>query len=214
MGSKNVTQMKGEINSAFPDNDSGLITAQIQRSALNQLIDEIFTDVGLRGGDADFNGHDLLDVSQLNIGTNVGRIKKSGSSMVFCTFPADVETDWLTLDDAGVLNGEEDSAVNFDKEAVNATGTGGTSTATIDKMSGVITSGSITTAAGDSHVMTVTCDKSKTGRILLLTYAGGTNTKPNIGLKGVIGSGSFVVTIYNFNADPLDGTVKFNFLLV
>ena len=104
------------------------------------------------------------------------------------------------------------SAIDVDSGTTTASGTGGTSTATLSKMAGIITTDAITTAAGATHTMTVTNTLVASGDLVLVWLVGGTNTKPGIQIEAVAGSGSFVAKIKNNNAAAIDGTVIFGFL--
>lgn len=60
MGTKTIAQMQGDVNTSLPTNGAGLITAAVLRGTINNLISQIFDDIGLRGGAADFNNQELL----------------------------------------------------------------------------------------------------------------------------------------------------------
>lgn len=79
---------------------------------------------------------------------------------------------------------------------------------------GRITTSALTTAAGASYDITWTNTRISATSSILLTHAGGTNTK-QIGLKVVAGSGTATLTIYNVDLlAALDGTVLINYLVV
>lgn len=81
-----------------------------------------------------------------------------------------------------------------------AVGTGGTSTATVSKQSGVITSGAITTAAAADHVMTVTNTLvTATSKIVASIHKNGSTGWPVI-TSIEPGAGSFVIRITNMHA--------------
>lgn len=106
------------------------------------------------------------------------------------------------------------SAFNADSGTTTASGTSGTSTATLSKMAGIITTDAITTASGASHVMTVTNTLVASGDLVIGWLVGGTNTRVGVQLECLAGSGSFTATIKNANASAINGTVIFGFLVL
>lgn len=95
--------------------------------------------------------------------------------------------------------------------AVSLTGTGGTSTGTMTTLSAQVTTASLTTAGGASHVATITYTGVAATDIVLVTYAGGTNTTTNISFKAVCTSNTITITIYNNTASTaVNGTIIFN----
>jgi hypothetical protein len=105
--------------------------------------------------------------------------------------------------------------IDVDSSTTTAAGTGGTSTATLSKMAGVITTDAITTAAGAAHVMTITNTLAASGDLVLLTRMGGTNTRKNYALDAVTGASTITVTISNNEpANAVNGTIIYAFLLL
>lgn len=116
---------------------------------------------------------------------------------------------------SGTLTFSAGGQIDVDSSTTIASGTGGTSTATLSKMAGVITTDAITTAAGATHVMTITNTLAATGDLVLLTRAGGTNTRHNFSLDAVTGASTITVTIANNEpANAINGTIIFNFVLL
>lgn len=100
--------------------------------------------------------------------------------------------------------------------AVALTGTGGTSTGTMTTLSAQVTSASITTAGGATHVATITFTGISASDMVFLTKAGGTNSATeNYTLKAVASTDTITVTLSNHTAaTALNGTVIFNVLVV
>lgn len=85
--------------------------------------------------------------------------------------------------------------------------------ATLNKLSGTITSEALVTAAAGVYTLTVTNSYSTTAAIIVVEIDNGTNTQ-GIPIRGIVtpGSGSFVVKIYNLHASQaLNGTLKVRF---
>lgn len=98
---------------------------------------------------------------------------------------------------------------------VTATGTGGTSTATLSESAGVVTTDAITTAAAANHVMTITNTKVAVGDIILLSQQGGTTSTGTPLFSAVAGAGTIVVTIMNKHASAaFNAALVFAFLVV
>jgi len=74
--------------------------------------------------------------------------------------------------------------------------------------SGLITTSALTTAGGASYAITWTNSAITTTSVIQLTLMGGTNTTKNITLEAVRGAGTATLTIYNNTAaTALNGTV-------
>ncbi len=96
-----------------------------------------------------------------------------------------------------------------------ATGTSGTSTVTLSKPLGTITTDAITTAAAATHVMTVTNTLVGTGSIIVASI----NQNGSTGLPVITsiepGSGTFVIRITNLHATAaFNAALKINFVVV
>lgn len=81
-----------------------------------------------------------------------------------------------------------------------ATGTGGTSTATLSKPLGVITTDAITTAAAADHVITVTNTIVTTASVINVTVNKNGSTGWPVITSVEPGSGSYVIRITNAHA--------------
>jgi hypothetical protein len=93
-----------------------------------------------------------------------------------------------------------------------ATGTGGTSTATLNRPVGVITTDAITTAAGATHVMTITNNRVAAGDIAHVTVVGGTFTAGIPVLKTVTTANTITLSITNAAAAAaVNGNIKVAF---
>lgn len=106
-------------------------------------------------------------------------------------------------------------SVKIDTGTKTATATGGTTgAATLNKNSGIITSPSLTTAAGATWVLTITNSAiAATDQVYaqLATTSAGTPIITNV----VPGAGSVVITVTNIHATAaLNNTVLISFLVV
>lgn len=99
--------------------------------------------------------------------------------------------------------------------AFKVNGTEVTNAVTASGMSGVITTSSLTTAAGGSYAITWTNTFISTTSTVLLSVQGGTNTTENITLKIAPGAGTATLTIYNNTAaTALNGTIFIGYLVI
>lgn len=98
----------------------------------------------------------------------------------------------------------------------SGTGTEAANAVTVNALSGVITTSALTTAAAGSYVITLTNSFVATSAArILITRAGGTNTRRNFQIDAVSGSGTATITIYNTEpTNALNGTVIFNFFVL
>jgi hypothetical protein len=115
---------------------------------------------------------------------------------------------------SGTLTFSAGAKIDVDSSTTTASGTGGTSTATLSKMAGIITTDAITTAAGGSHVMTITNTLVAAGDLIIGWLVGGANTRVGIQLETVAASSAITATIKNNNAAAINGTVIFGFLVL
>lgn len=76
---------------------------------------------------------------------------------------------------------------------------------TVNKTQAVVTTESLTTAAGASQALVVTNNKVSVGDILLVTINGGTNTAGAVEIKAVATANTATITLTNRHA-----TVAFN----
>ena len=109
------------------------------------------------------------------------------------------------------------SALHVDTgtKTATATGTGGTGAATLNKMSGVITTAALTTAAGAAYALTITNSDIAAADIVMADVALGTATTGSPGITTVgVAAGSVVVTIQNFHASAaVNGTLLISFIV-
>jgi len=99
--------------------------------------------------------------------------------------------------------------------AFKVNGTEAANAVTASGMSGILTTSSLSTAAGSSYSIVWTSTFITSTSSILLTVSGGTNTTENITLKCIPGSGSATLTIYN--NDPLaalNGTLLITYLVI
>ena len=84
---------------------------------------------------------------------------------------------------------------------------------TMTKRAAVVTSESLTTAAGASQAMTITKTGVVAGDLVFITRAGGTNTRRSYAYDAVTTTDTITVTVYNNEpTNALNGTLKFNVL--
>lgn len=87
--------------------------------------------------------------------------------------------------------------------------------ATCSRLSGVITSESLSTAAAGSQALTITNTLVAATDVILVTMNGGTSTTGTLELKAVPGAGSFVITLTNRHASAaFNGTFILSFLVI
>lgn len=115
---------------------------------------------------------------------------------------------------SGTLTFSAGAKIDVDSGTVTASGTGGTSTATLSKMAGIVTTDAITTASSGSHVMTITNTLVAAGDIIIGSLVGGSNTRVGVQIELVAGSNTITATIKNANASAINGTVIFSFLVL
>lgn len=97
----------------------------------------------------------------------------------------------------------------------SATATLSSNAATITKYAAVITTESLTTAAGASQALAITLTGVAAGDLAFVTKAGGTNTRKNYQLEAVTTSNTVTVTVYNTEpTNALNGTLIFNLWVV
>ena len=93
----------------------------------------------------------------------------------------------------------------------SATATLSSNAATLTKYAAVITTESLTTAAGSSQAFTLTLTGVAATDLVFVQRAGGTNTRRNFSLEAVPSTNTVTVTLYNTEStNALNGTVKFN----
>lgn len=92
------------------------------------------------------------------------------------------------------------------------TGTVSAGDVTINKNSGVITTTSLTTAAGSTATVTLTNSEIATSSVVIVSLMGGTNTTVGVILSATAAAGSSTITIENNNASAaLNGTLIIGF---
>lgn len=93
----------------------------------------------------------------------------------------------------------------------SATATLSSNAATVTKYACVVTSESLTTAAGASQAFVITLTGVAAGDLAFVTKCGGTNTRHNYQLEAVTTTDTVTVTLYNTEpTNAINGTVKFN----
>ena len=108
------------------------------------------------------------------------------------------------------------STLKADSAAVSATGNDTTQTATVTKMAGTITTGSLTTAANATTAVVLTLTGVVAGDLILVTLAGGTNTTSVVTKSAIATTDTITVVLRNdvLVTTALNGTVKFHYLWI
>lgn len=133
-----------------------------------------------------------------------------------------------SLANDGVFTGTEQNATYAPTASPTFTGfatlpkgspaTEASNAVTLNGQSGVITTSSLSVAAGGNYIITLTNSAIVgTGSIILCQYANGTNTNNNITIKARCSAASTaLITIYNDVAavTAISGTVIINFLVI
>lgn len=98
-------------------------------------------------------------------------------------------------------------------DKTTAVTTGGA--ATINKMSGVLTTPALTTASGTAYTITLTNSEITASSIVLCQIQGGTNTTPGIVVVATPAAGSATILLQNsgVGAAALNGTVIVSFVV-
>lgn len=95
------------------------------------------------------------------------------------------------------------------------TGTLSSNAITATKYAGVITSESLTTAAGAAQAFVITLSGVAAGDLAFIQRAGGTNTRVNFNLSAVTTSNTLTVTLNNTEpTNAINGTVIFNYWIL
>lgn len=122
----------------------------------------------------------------------------------------------LGVDENGVLRSQGPLSVDEGTKTATATGTGGTGTVTLNKTSGKITTGALTTAAAATHVITLTNSKIAAGDQVYVSVGKGTATTGTPTVADVTpAAGSVVISIQNIHASvAINGTLVVSFFVV
>jgi hypothetical protein len=106
------------------------------------------------------------------------------------------------------------SALHVDTGTKTATASAGA--ATLNKMSGVVTSESLTTAAGADYTLTLTNSDIAAADQVFASVQNGSNTQGDLTVGSVTpGAGQVVIVMRNMHASQaLNGTIKISFLVV
>lgn len=100
-------------------------------------------------------------------------------------------------------------------EGDTGTATTSANACTINKMAGVVTTGSLTTAGGASQAITINNNEVAATDIVSVDWAGGTNTVANFNYSCVPSAGVLTLTIYNNTAaTAFNGTFIFHFSII
>lgn len=124
----------------------------------------------------------------------------------------------LTVESGGVIALESGGKITVPAggkiERVAGAATCSSNAATIDAQIGVITSESLTTAAGSGQALTITCSQCAATDVIQVSRNGGTSANGTPVIKAVPGDGSFVVTIDNKHASAaFNGTFIIGFTI-
>lgn len=93
------------------------------------------------------------------------------------------------------------------------TGAGATSTVTLHRLAGTLTTASLTTAAGATHTITWTNSHIKVGDVIFLQILGGTDTQANWTTKVTATAGTGTIVLQNAGAAAANGTTVVAFFI-
>jgi hypothetical protein len=114
-------------------------------------------------------------------------------------------------DVGGVLNFNPGGELISDKGTATANA-GDSYAVTANKMSGVITTDSLSTAAGSSRSITINDSEVTASSVVEVTWAGGTDTAGTPVIEAVPGAGTITITLYNDAASAaFSGTFVLDF---
>lgn len=116
----------------------------------------------------------------------------------------------------GIDSEGKDSAIQMNRlDIVNGTVTLSSNAGTVNAACGVITTESLSTAAGSAQALTITNSYCAATDMILVSINGGTWTTGTVDMKAVPGAGSFVITLTNRHASAaFNGTFIIAFLIV
>jgi len=122
----------------------------------------------------------------------------------------------LGVDEFGNLKSKGAPSFGEGTKTATATGTGGTGTATLNKESGKITTGALTTAAAATHVLTLTNSKIAAADQVYVSVCKGTATTGTPTIADVLAAaGSVAITIQNIHASAaVNGTLVVSYFVV
>ncbi len=121
--------------------------------------------------------------------------------------------------DATPIGQTTQAAVGASKLVIDSgtkTATASAGAATLNKMSGVVTTSALTTAAGATYTLTLTNSSIAVGDMVLASVGLGTATAGTPVITSVTpGAGSVVVIVQNIHASAaVDGTLKIAFAVI
>lgn len=163
-------------------------------------------------------------VAQDNAGNTVTTISTAAqaAARTYTVADAGASASFVMTEGAQTVNGVKTfgngvalgAGATFDADSGTATATAGA--ATLNKMAGVITSESLTTAAGAAYTLTLTNSVVAAGDIVLASLDNGTNTTDALTLRRVTAGAGQVVFVVNNTAtvSALNGTIRVSFLVV
>lgn len=226
-----TTASKGKITitaTANTNNDAISIT----NAAFGQASTLTIPDVGSATGAfvMDKYANVLTATNQINT-LKIGASGTIGAFNVYPTTASKGSVRVLAADSAGdtvttITNASMGQAITFtlpDPAAstanivvtTTANGTEASNAVTASGYTGVITTSALTAAAGASYAITWTNTKVTSSSKIILTKAGGTNTRKNFQTEVVSGSSSATLTLYNTEpTNALNGTVILNYLVI
>lgn len=86
---------------------------------------------------------------------------------------------------------------------------------TLNRYAGTVTTEALTTAAGASQAFTLTVAGVMAGDIVMVTRAGGTNTRKALDFEAVTTLNTITVTMYNSEpTNAVNGTIIFNYMVL
>lgn len=220
---KLLTAVTGQIQTVKNTGAAILSVFPNTSDAINGLAVNLSIDIPV-GGEVTFRAIDATTwqtITSLDLtspSTQKGNLvikaaNNAGNTQTLITNASQAAARTYSIPDAGASGS---LVVGGGNAAVTLSGTGGTSTGTMTTLSAQVTSASITTAGGATHVATITYTGIASTDIVMITKAGGTNNATeNYSYKAVCTSDTITVTLSNNTAaTALNGTVIFNILVV
>lgn len=99
-------------------------------------------------------------------------------------------------------------------KTATSSGTGATGTVTLNKLSGVITTPSLTTAAGATHTLTVTDSAIEAGDLVFASVGTAGTGTPAVA-SVVVSAGQVIIVVQNIHASAaFNNTLVLNFLVI
>lgn len=200
-----ITVSDGEVSLSY-NQDSALVTLP---TVLNHF--SVFSNTE---GHMKDSGLIASASSQSYVVTSPGALT-SGNLSIVTDVNGTLGTSSIAPSNVVIKNGSNVMGAGSSIVTAKVTATEASNAVTASAMSGVITTSSLTTAAGSSYVITWTNSFIASTSVILLSVQGGTNTRQAFRMSVVPGSGSATLTIYNNEpTNALNGTIIIGFTVL